>query len=160
MRLIVNTLRFIIFLYLAILLVVSVIFFANRKIYHKLFTEFYGYSYTIVDNDYLVPEMKKGTFVILKQTDEVNVGDYVYYHGEEDYEFKKITSADEEKLHTNYVNYDEDSEIERTQVLASAYYYSPNLTVVYTIFTHPITIIVLIIFLILSPNLVYKRYDN
>lgn len=169
MKFIINILRFIIAFYLAALAIVTMIFYSNKK-YNSGYPDVRGYSYYVIEDDKLESvNMPRDTFVVL-QTEKNNYtakeGDYVFYKDGEVFRLMQVKqeNASDKELDSYLVGYPDSDEseymkVKKMDVIAKYYYHHPTLTLCYKIFTNWIAILIMLLFLILSPSLTYKRFE-
>ena len=167
MKVIINFIRLIIALYLGALATIGMIFISDKTL-EKSYPSIFGYSFYLVDNRYLEPEIPKSTlYVLIKESDQYSAqaGEYVLYKDSGQTMFKKIMeSTGNEAMDEYLVGYPSDdpssyTTVKKKAILFKGFYHSNWLSVCYSIFTNWIVIIVLFLFLILSPNMTYKRFE-
>ena len=169
MKLIINLLRILIGFYITALIFVMLAFYTSKK-YNQEYPSVSGYSYYVVDDYHLESlGMPKGTFVIIKKdTTGYNAkeGDLVLYRDGELYKLVQIKqeNASDMEIDTYLVGYPDSTELEyvklkKKDVISEYYYHSSILTLCYKIFTNWMTLLILILFLFLSPSLIYKRFE-
>ncbi len=168
MRLIVNIIRTIISIYLCAVILVWSLFFTSKKS-NGPYPSIAGYTYYVVDDYRSEPELPKGTVMVLKKDEDTYTakeGDYVLFKNGDLYELKKVMSLDasEDALDEYLVGYVTENEadyttVKKMNVIANSYYHNSVLTIAYHILTNWFVILLLLIFLVLSPNLTYKRFE-
>ena len=163
MKFIINLLRFIIALYVGLFFIIAAYFYSNKK-YYNTYPNVGGYAYYIVEDDKLEPDIPNGTFVVLKREDSFSgqVGEYILFENSGLYRIEQIKENDlMEEYIVGFTN-DDKSEyltIKKNDMLYKVYYHSTTLTTVYKILSNWIVLLILILFLVLSPSLTYKRFE-
>lgn len=79
MKIIFNIFRGLIIAYLIVLTFLFVVLYVKKNSYHEDYLEVNGYSYYKVDNATLEPDIRKNNIVILKDSEDIEVGDYVTF---------------------------------------------------------------------------------
>ena len=168
MKFIVNLIRVIISIYLTALIFVALIFFSSEK-YKSGYPSIKGYSFYIVEDDKLEPDIQKDSFVIIKKEEDgytAKEGEYVLYKNGDSYTMKQVKkeNPDEYTLDEYVIAYPKDDvsdyeNIKKMDVIAKYYYHSSTLSICYKILTNWFVILILIIILVLSPSLTYKRFE-
>jgi hypothetical protein len=170
MKLLISLLRIIIAAYLAALTIVGLILFSQKQ-QGVRYPNIGGYSYYVVEDDKLLPEYPRSTFVVLKSDvyytfDE---GDYVLLKEGKVNRLRYVVQKDLDEMNVDqfvagYTNSDgldvnETITAQKSNVLATSYYHSSWLTLCYQILTNWMVILILIIILILSSNVTFKRFE-
>lgn len=168
MKFIVNLIRVIISIYLTVLIFVALFFFSSEK-YQSGYPSIKGYSFYIVKDDKLEPDIPKESFVVIKKEENGYTGkegEYILYKEDDLYKMKQIKkeNPDEYTLDEYVIAYPKDDvgdyqTIKKMDVIAKYYYHNPTLSICYKILTNWFVILVLIIILVLSPSLTYKRFE-
>lgn len=161
MKFIIKLLRLIIILILAV--VATIIILNSMQSKSKMtYINLEGYALFVVDDDYLKPEFESGDVLLLQNDQEytATVGDYIFIYDEGMNRVKRITADVGDSYKISYTNNDDEKLIKKNEVLAKVVYHSEWLTLTYAIITNWIVILGLIVFLVLSPTMLFKRYDE
>ena len=168
MKVIINLLRFIVALYVGFLAIAYMIILSDKGAGHA-YSSIRGYSFYYVEDRSLEPDIPKNTFLLLKSEERqysIKEGDYVLYVEEGKTLLKKVMkeNVSDVVLDEYVVGYPGDDEIDYTtvkksSVLFKSIYHSEWLTLCYQIFTNWIVVLILVLFLVLSPSLTYKRFE-
>ena len=168
MKLIISLLRIIVAMYIAVLVIVGLLLYSQKRSGSR-YPNISGYSYYIVEDNKLQPEYPKSTFVVLKSDvyytfDE---GDYVLVKEGKVNRLRKVIQKDLDEMHVDQfvggytydINETENIAALKSDVLAKSIYHSSWLTLCYQIFTNWIVILILIVFLVLSSSISFKRFE-
>ena len=168
MKLLVSLLRIIIAVYISALVIIGLLLYSQKKAGSK-YPNISGYSYYIVEDNKLLPDYPKSTFVLLKSDVYYNFDedDYVLVKEGQINRLRKVIQKDLDEMHvdqfvagyTNDTNETENITAFKSNVLAVSIYHSEWLTLCYQIFTNWIVILILIVFLVLSSSVSFKRFE-
>ena len=130
---------------------------------NKKYVNIRGISYVVVDNDYLSPDIPSSTVVLLKKAsiDEVNEGEFALVYDGGVAKLKKIIKKDDATgtVLTGYVSDTEKTVVNNSDILAKKIYSGVFFSIMFHIFTNPIVIILLLLFLFFSDKWSYKRFE-
>jgi hypothetical protein len=168
MKILINIIRFIIAIYVGFLAIVYMMSLADKS-NGKAYSTIRGYSYYYVDSNKYEPDIPKKTLLILKSEESqytVTEGDYVLFVKGDSVVLKKVMklNASDTALDEYLVGYPNEEEsyyttVKKSDVLFKSIYFSDWLSICYQIFTNWIVVLILVIFLVLSPSLTYKRFE-
>ena len=151
-------LRLIVVIYLLLLVLIYGYYYCTQAFSDNVYPSIKGYSYFKVYNNYLEPEIKDGSIVILKYTELLKEGDFVAFEENGLLKIKKIEEITEDSnLKLNYTNYKEESAISTDGVLGKVIYNNEKFTKVINILTNTFTLIAMVVFIIIVPEATYKR---
>ena len=106
MKIIFNIFRGLIITYLIVLAFLFVILYVKKNSYHEDYLDVKGYSYYKIDNATLEPDIRKNNIVILKNSEDIEVGDYVtFLEGDEKkVVLRKVVERNEYRLVVDVTN--------------------------------------------------------
>ncbi|MGM9877965.1 MAG: hypothetical protein ACI33S_04870 [Bacilli bacterium] len=169
MRFILKIIRIIICLFLYTFLLIKVFFISQEYLYENEYPGVYGYSILKIKNDYLSPDIEKNSYVILQSKEEYEVGDIVYYSGKNISKIIEIreeeTSVEDESnpIIEDVIELKDNREevfiTSKNDIYGKVIYNNKKISTTINILTHPIVILLLIIFSISISSLTYKRYS-
>ena len=163
MKIIFNIFRGLIIAYLIILTFLSVIFYVKKNSYHEDYPEIKGYSYFKIDNATLEPDIRKNNIVILKDKEDIEVGDYVTYLNGEDKEIvlRKVVERNEYRLvvdvTNNYENKNYKEEIIIDDVKAKMIYNNDTFSSIMNILLNPVILIILLFLGTIFPEFIFNK---
>lgn len=163
MKVIFNIFRGIIIAYLICLTFLFVTLYIKKNTYHDDYLEVNGYSYFKIDNATLEPDIRKNNIVILEDSEDIEVGDYVtYLEGEEkDVVLRKVVERNEYRLTVdvtnNYENKDYKKEILIDDVKAKMIYNNNTFSSVMNILLNPIVLVILLFLGTIFPEFVFNK---
>lgn len=162
MRVVVKIIKYIIITYLLAFGLIALIFVMDKRAGAK-FSNIRGYSFVVVDNDYLSPDIGSNAFVILKEATlyDINAGDYAYVNDGGDMRLKKIISImDDGNCLTGYNTNNEKSIVKGSDIYAKKIFTNTFVSILFHILTSPITIVLMFVFLFFSGKMAYKRFES
>ena len=163
MKIIFNIFRGLIIAYLIVLTVLFVVLYVKKNSYHEDYLEVNGYSYYKVDNATLEPDIRKNNIVILKDSEDIEVGDYVtFLEGEKkEVVLRKVVERNEYRLvvdiTNNYENKDYKNEINIDDVKAKMIYNSNTFSSVMNILLNPAVLVILLFLGTIFPEFVFNK---
>lgn len=163
MKIIFNIFRGLIIAYLIVLTFLFVVLYVKKNSYHEDYLEVNGYSYYKVDNATLEPDIRKNNIVILKDSEDVEVGDYVtFLEGEKkEVVLRKVVERNEYRLvvdiTNNYENKDYKNEINIDDVKAKMIYNNNTFSSVMNILLNPAVLVILLFLGTIFPEFVFNK---
>lgn len=163
MKIIFNIFRGLIIAYLIVLTFLFVVLYVKKNSYHEDYLEVNGYSYYKVDNATLEPDIRKNNIVILKDSEDIEVGDYVtFLEGEKkEVVLRKVVERNEYRLvvdiTNNYENKDYKNEINIDDVKAKMIYNNNTFSSVMNILLNPIILVILLFLGTIFPEFVFNK---
>lgn len=163
MKIIFNIFRGLIIAYLIVLTFLFVVLYVKKNSYHEDYLEVNGYSYYKVDNATLEPDIRKNNIVILKDSEDIEVGDYVtFLEGEKkEVVLRKVVERNEYRLvvdiTNNYENKDYKNEINIDDVKAKMIYNSNTFSSVMNILLNPAVLVILLFLGTIFPEFVFNK---
>lgn len=147
-------LRFILAVFLLLFFIIKMYYLINNKVHETIDVDIYGYTYIKVNDDNLSPDIKTGDYIILKRDDNIKINDYVAYIENNSLSLNKVSNINEDEVTLSNSNI-----ISKNDVKFKYIYKNETLNKVLKIMTHPIVVIVMILYIIFIPQLIYKRYE-
>ncbi len=163
MKIIFNIFRGLIIAYLIVLTFLFVVLYVKKNSYHEDYLEVNGYSYYKVDNATLEPDIRKNNIVILKDSEDIEVGDYVtFLEGEKkEVVLRKVVERNEYRLvvdiTNNYENKDYKNEINIDDVKAKMIYNNNTFSSVMNILLNPVVLVILLFLGTIFPEFVFNK---
>lgn len=163
MKIIFNIFRGLIIAYLIVLTFLFVVLYVKKNSYHEDYLEVNGYSYYKVDNATLEPDIRKNNIVILKDSEDIEVGDYVtFLEGEKkEVVLRKVVERNEYRLvvdiTNNYENKDYNNEINIDDVKAKMIYNNNTFSSVMNILLNPAVLVILLFLGTIFPEFVFNK---
>lgn len=163
MKVVFNIFRGLIIIYLIALTFLFVVLYVKKNSYHEDYPEINGYSYYKIDNATLEPDIRKNNIVILKDKEDIEVGDYVIYLNGEDKEIvlRKVVERNEYRLvvdvTNNYENKNYKEEIIIDDVKAKMIYNNNTFSTVMNILLNPVILVVLLFLGTIFPEFVFNK---
>lgn len=163
MKIILNIFRGLIIAYLIVLTFLFVVLYVKKNSYHEDYLEVNGYSYYKVDNATLEPDIRKNNIVILKDSEDIEVGDYVtFLEGEKkEVVLRKVVERNEYRLvvdiTNNYENKDYKNEINIDDVKAKMIYNNNTFSSVMNILLNPVVLVILLFLGTIFPEFVFNK---
>ncbi len=163
MKIIFNIFRGLIIAYLIVLTFLFVVLYVKKNSYHEDYLEVNGYSYYKVDNATLEPDIRKNNIVILKDSEDIEVGDYVtFLEGEKkEVVLRKVVERNEYRLvvdiTNNYENKDYKNEINIDDVKAKMIYNNNTFSSVMNILLNPAVLVILLFLGTIFPEFVFNK---
>ena len=163
MKIIFNIYRGLIIAYLIVLTFLFVVLYVKKNSYHEDYLEVNGYSYYKVDNATLEPDIRKNNIVILKDSEDIEVGDYVtFLEGEKkEVVLRKVVERNEYRLvvdiTNNYENKDYKNEINIDDVKAKMIYNNNTFSSVMNILLNPVVLVILLFLGTIFPEFVFNK---
>lgn len=163
MKIIFNIFRGLIIAYLIVLTFLFVVLYVKKNSYHEDYLEVNGYSYYKVDNSTLEPDIRKNNIVILKDSEDIEVGDYVtFLEGEKkEVVLRKVVERNEYRLvvdiTNNYENKDYKNEINIDDVKAKMIYNNNTFSSVMNILLNPAVLVILLFLGTIFPEFVFNK---
>ena len=163
MKIIFNIFRGLIIAYLIVLTFLFVVLYVKKNSYHEDYLEVNGYSYYKVDNATLEPDIRKNNIVILKDSEDIEVGDYVtFLEGEKkEVVLRKVVERNEYRLvvdiTNNYENKDYKNEINIDDVKAKMTYNNNTFSSVMNILLNPAVLVILLFLGTIFPEFVFNK---
>lgn len=163
MKIIFNIFRGLIIAYLIVLTFLFVVLYVKKNSYHEDYLEVNGYSYYKVDNATLEPDIRKNNIVILKDSEDIEVGDYVTFLKGEKKEvvLRKVVERNEYRLvvdiTNNYENKDYKNEINIDDVKAKMIYNNNTFSSVMNILLNPAVLVILLFLGTIFPEFVFNK---
>lgn len=158
-----NIIRGLIIIYLITLTFLFVIIYVKKNSYHQKYPEINGYSYYKIDNATLEPEIQKNSYLILKKSEDIEVGDFVSFLDGVDYDVvvRKVVERDNYKLTVdvtnNYENKDYRKVIEIDDISAKVVYRNNTVSKIANIMLNPITLVILLFIGTIFPEFVFNK---
>ena len=163
MKIIFNIFRGLIIAYLIVLTFLFVVLYVKKNSYHEDYLEVNGYSYYEVDNATLEPDIRKNNIVLLKDSEDIEVGDYVtFLEGEKkEVVLRKVVERNEYRLvvdiTNNYENKDYKNEINIDDVKAKMIYNNNTFSSVMNILLNPAVLVILLFLGTIFPEFVFNK---
>lgn len=163
MKIIFNIFRGLIITYLIVLAFLFVILYVKKNSYHEDYLEINGYSYYKIDNATLEPDIRKNNIVILKNSEDIEVGDYVtFLEGDEKkVVLRKVVERNEYRLvvnvTNNYENKDYKTEINIDDVKAKMIYNNNTFSSIMNILLNPVILVILFFLGTIFPEFVFNK---
>ena len=163
MKIIFNIFRGLIITYLIVLAFLFVILYVKKNSYHEDYLDVNGYSYYKIDNATLEPDIRKNNIVILKNSEDIEVGDYVtFLEGDEKkVVLRKVVERNEYRLvvnvTNNYENKDYKTEINIDDVKAKMIYNNNTFSSIMNILLSPVILVILFFLGTIFPEFVFNK---
>ena len=163
MKIIFNIFRGLIITYLIVLAFLFVILYVKKNSYHEDYLDVNGYSYYKIDNATLEPDIRKNNIVILKNSEDIEVGDYVtFLEGDEKkVVLRKVVERNEYRLvvnvTNNYENRDYKTEINIDDVKAKMIYNNNTFSSIMNILLNPVILVILFFLGTIFPEFVFNK---
>lgn len=163
MKIIFNIFRGLIITYLIVLAFLFVILYVKKNSYHEDYLEINGYSYYKIDNATLEPDIRKNNIVILKNSEDIEVGDYVtFLEGDEKkVVLRKVVERNEYRLvvdvTNNYENKNYKTEINIDEVKAKMVYNNNTFSSIMNILLNPVILVILFFLGTIFPEFVFNK---
>ena len=163
MKIIFNIFRGLIITYLIVLAFLFVILYVKKNSYHEDYLDVNGYSYYKIDNATLEPDIRKNNIVILKNSEDIEVGDYVtFLEGDEKkVVLRKVVERNEYRLvvnvTNNYENKDYKTEINIDDVKAKIIYNNNTFSSIMNILLNPVILVILFFLGTIFPEFVFNK---
>ena len=163
MKIIFNIFRGLIITYLIVLAFLFVILYVKKNSYHEDYLDVNGYSYYKIDNATLEPDIRKNNIVILKNSEDIEVGDYVtFLEGDEKkVVLRKVVERNEYRLvvnvTNNYENKDYKTEINIDDVKAKMIHNNNTFSSIMNILLNPVILVILFFLGTIFPEFVFNK---
>lgn len=163
MKIIFNIFRGLIITYLIVLAFLFVILYVKKNSYHEDYLEINGYSYYKIDNATLEPDIRKNNIVILKNSEDIEVGDYVTFLEGDDKKvvLRKVVERNEYRLvvdvTNNYENKNYKTEINIDEVKAKMVYNNNTFSSIMNILLNPVILVILFFLGTIFPEFVFNK---
>ena len=163
MKIIFNIFRGLIITYLIVLAFLFVILYVKKNSYHEDYLDVNGYSYYKIDNATLEPDIRKNNIVILKNSEDIEVGDYVtFLEGDEKkFVLRKVVERNEYRLvvdvTNNYENKNYKTEINIDEVKAKMVYNNNTFSSIMNILLNPVILVILFFLGTIFPEFVFNK---
>ncbi|MDY6071631.1 MAG: hypothetical protein SPI44_01990 [Bacilli bacterium] len=163
MKIFFNIFRGLIIAYLIVLAFLFVILYVKKNSYHEDYLDVNGYSYYKIDNATLEPDIRKNNIVILKNSEDIEVGDYVtFLEGDEKkVVLRKVVERNEYRLvvnvTNNYENKDYKTEINIDDVKAKMIYNNNTFSSIMNILLNPVILVILFFLGTIFPEFVFNK---
>lgn len=163
MKIIFNIFRGLIITYLIVLAFLFVILYVKKNSYHEDYLDVNGYSYYKIDNATLEPDIRKNNIVILKNSEDIEVGDYVtFLEGDEKkVVLRKVVERNEYRLvvdvTNNYENKDYKTEINIDDVKAKMIYNNNTFSSIMNILLNPVILVILFFLGTIFPEFIFNK---
>ncbi len=163
MKIIFNIFRGLIIAYLIVLTFLFVVLYVKKNSYHDDYLEVNGYSYFKIDNATLEPDIRKNNIVILKDSEDIEVGDYITFLVGEEKEvvLRKVVERNEYRLvvdiTNNYENKDYKNEINIDDVKAKMIYNNNTFSSIMNILLNPVVLVILLFLGTIFPEFVFNK---
>ena len=163
MKIIFNIFRGLIITYLIVLAFLFVILYVKKNSYHEDYLDVNGYSYYKIDNATLEPDIRKNNIVILKNSEDIEVGDYVtFLEGDEKkVVLRKVVERNEYRLvvdvTNNYENKNYKTEINIDEVKAKMVYNNNTFSSIMNILLNPVILVILFFLGTIFPEFVFNK---
>ena len=152
MKIIFNIFRGLIITYLIVLAFLFVILYVKKNSYHEDYLDVNGYSYYKIDNATLEPDIRKNNIVILKNSEDIEVGDYVTFLVGERNEYRLVVNVT-----NNYENKDYKTEINIDDVKAKMIYNNNTFSSIMNILLNPVILVILFFLGTIFPEFVFNK---
>ena len=163
MKIIFNIFRGLIITYLIVLAFLFVILYVKKNSYHEYYLDVNGYSYYKIDNATLEPDIRKNNIVILKNSEDIEVGDYVtFLEGDEKkVVLRKVVERNDYRLvvdvTNNYENKNYKTEINIDEVKAKMVYNNNTFSSIMNILLNPVILVILFFLGTIFPEFVFNK---
>lgn len=163
MKIIFNIFRGLIITYLIVLAFLFVILYVKKNSYHEDYLDVNGYSYYKIDNATLEPDIRKNNIVILKNSEDIEVGDYVtFLEGDEKkVVLRKVVDRNEYRLvvdvTNNYENKNYKTEINIDDIKAKMVYNNNTFSSIMNILLNPVILVILFFLGTIFPEFVFNK---
>lgn len=163
MKIIFNIFRGLIITYLIVLAFLFVILYVKKNSYHEDYLEINGYSYYKIDNATLEPDIRKNNIVILKNSEDIEVGDYVTFLEGDDKKvvLRKVVERNEYRLvvdvTNNYENKNYKTEINIDDIKAKMVYNNNTFSSIMNILLNPVILVILFFLGTIFPEFVFNK---
>ncbi|MGM9874890.1 MAG: hypothetical protein ACI32H_03100 [Bacilli bacterium] len=163
MKIIFNIFRGLIITYLIVLAFLFVILYVKKNSYHEDYLDVNGYSYYKIDNATLEPDIRKNNIVILKNSEDIEVGDYVtFLEGDEKkVVLRKVVERNEYRLvvdvTNNYENKNYKTEINIDDIKAKMVYNNNTFSSIMNILLNPVILVILFFLGTIFPEFVFNK---
>ena len=163
MKIIFNIFRGLIITYLIVLAFLFVILYVKKNSYHEDYLDVNGYSYYKIDHATFEPDIRKNNIVILKNSEDIEVGDYVtFLEGDEKkVVLRKVVERNEYRLvvnvTNNYENKDYKTEINIDDVKAKMIYNNNTFSSIMNILLNPVILVILFFLGTIFPEFVFNK---
>ena len=163
MKIIFNIFRGLIITYLIVLAFLFVILYVKKNSYHEDYLDVNGYSYYKIDNATLEPDIRKNNIVILKNSEDIEVGDYVtFLEGDEKkVVLRKVVERNEYRLvvdvTNNYENKNYKTEINIDDGKAKMIYNNNTFSSIMNILLNPVILVILFFLGTIFPEFVFNK---
>lgn len=163
MKIIFNIFRGLIITYLIVLAFLFVILYVKKNSYHEDYLDVNGYSYYKIDNATLEPDIRKNNIVILKNSEDIEVGDYVtFLEGDEKkVVLRKVVERNEYRLvvnvTNNYENKNYKAEINIDDIKAKMVYNNNTFSSIMNILLNPVILVILFFLGTIFPEFVFNK---
>ena len=163
MKIIFNIFRGLIITYLIVLAFLFVILYVKKNSYHEDYLDVKGYSYYKIDNATLEPDIRKNNIVILKNSEDIEVWDYVtFLEGDEKkVVLRKVVERNEYRLvvdvTNNYENKNYKTEINIDEVKAKMVYNNNTFSSIMNILLNPVILVILFFLGTIFPEFVFNK---
>lgn len=163
MKIIFNIFRGLIITYLIVLAFLFVILYVKKNSYHEDYLDVNGYSYYKIDNATLEPDIRKNNIVILKNSEDIEVGDYVtFLEGDEKkIVLRKVVDRNEYRLvvdvTNNYENKNYKTEINIDDIKAKMVYNNNTFSSIMNILLNPVILVILFFLGTIFPEFVFNK---
>lgn len=158
-----NIIRGLIIIYLITLAFLFVMFYVKKNTYHEKYPSINGYSYYKIDNATLEPEIRKDNYLILKKSEDIEVGDFVAYLDgpEQDIVIRKVVERDNYKLTLDVTNNYENKEYrtvkEIDDISAKVVYNNNTVSAIANVLLNPIIIVILLFLGTIFPEFIFNK---
>ncbi len=163
MKIIFNIFRGLIITYLIVLAFLFVILYVKKNSYHEDYLDVNGYSYYKIDNATLEPDIRKNNIVILKNSEDIEVGDYVTFLEGDDKKvvLRKVVDRNEYRLvvdvTNNYENKNYKTEINIDDIKAKMVYNNNTFSSIMNILLNPVILVILFFLGTIFPEFVFNK---
>lgn len=158
-----NIIRGLIIIYLITLAFLFVMFYVKKNTYHEKYPSINGYSYYKIDNATLEPEIRKDNYLILKKSEDIEVGDFIAYLDgpEQDIVIRKVVERDNYKLTLDVTNNYENKEYrtvkEIDDISAKVVYNNNTVSSIANVLLNPIMIVILLFLGTIFPEFIFNK---
>lgn len=158
-----NIIRGLIIIYLITLAFLFVMFYVKKNTYHEKYPSINGYSYYKIDNATLEPEIRKDNYLILKKSEDIEIGDFVAYLDgpEQDIVIRKVVERDNYKLTLDVTNNYENKEYrtvkEIDDISAKVVYNNNTVSSIANVLLNPIMIVILLFLGTIFPEFIFNK---
>lgn len=158
-KFIINLIRVIFCIFLLLILLIFVYFLVMEKLYNKDFASIEGYTYIHIQDNNMEPDIYDKEYLLVKETKDIEKNDYVVYLENGIKKTRKVIHASKDELEVNYVKISDTSYINLDSVYGKVVYQNKNISNVLNIFTNLVVIIIMIVYILLTPQYTYRRYE-